>query len=64
MLGDTSNADGIYIAVGHTDMRMSIAYESDHQCLFLNHPVPQIRPSSALTRPKLKESPKMGLSLV
>jgi len=42
---------------------VSIAYESDHQCLFLNHPVPQIRPSSALTRPKLKESPKMGLSL-
>lgn len=24
MLGDTSNADGIYIAVGHTDMRKSI----------------------------------------
>ena len=43
---------------------MSIAYKSDHKCLFLNHPVPQIRPSSALTRPKLKESPKMGLSLV
>ena len=38
--------------------KLSIAYKSDHKCLFLNHPVPQIRPSSALTRPKLKESPK------